>query len=242
MRLNRRILCILFVVFCRPRHLYYFYLCPVAAHFQNLHRQINQPLLRFIGAALLALAISSTFFWIWPTRVFEFPMGSGGILGVGVFTFLHSHFAAFGTFLLLLAVWIVAGLLVADDLVVMMLQYIGIGFVKAVGLIAPAWKNAIEHSENVKDIWHRLSLKQKNLTPQEQLLASLKRNRQSLASAQTLPAPALQVKPVNIKEIKTAEKIERTQSAQIENLLPQQPTHPQEAEKSGKSIDKDDFA
>lgn len=130
--------------------------------FKIAGKKIAQPALRTIGAALLAMAISSTFFCLWPAKMFEFPIGSGGLVGVGAATFLKAHFASFGTFLLLLALWIVAGLLLADDLVVLTLQYVGTGFVKGLGLIAPAWETAIEHSENVKDIWRRLSADKRN--------------------------------------------------------------------------------
>jgi DNA segregation ATPase FtsK/SpoIIIE, S-DNA-T family len=176
--------------------------------FKIAGKKIAQPALRTIGAVLLAMAISSTFFCLWPAKMFEFPIGSGGLVGVGAATFLKAHFASFGTFLLLLALWIVAGLLLADDLVVLTLQYVGTGFVKGLGLIAPAWETAIEHSENVKDIWHRLSARQKNLTPQEQLLISLGRAKSAAGGA------AAQSNIVNIKEIKSDRQTAHPQPSQ----------------------------
>jgi S-DNA-T family DNA segregation ATPase FtsK/SpoIIIE len=198
----------------------------LALKFANKH--IAQPILRTIGAVLLAMAISSTFFWLWPAKVFEFPIGSGGLVGVGTVTFLKAHFASFGAFLLLLAVWFVAGLLVADDLVVMVMQYIGLGFVKGLGMVVPAWETAIEHSENVKDIWHRLSLKQKKLSPQEQLMASLNKVKQPPAVALNNPDG------IGIKEIKADQKTIRLQSVRMEKLNPLQPSQ-MDAERLRKS-------
>jgi S-DNA-T family DNA segregation ATPase FtsK/SpoIIIE len=189
--------------------------------FKIAGKKISQPALRTTGAALLAIAISSTFFCLWPAKMFEFPIGSGGLVGVGAATFLRTHFASFGTFLLLLALWIVAGLLLADDLVVLTLQYVGTGFVKGLSLIAPAWETAIEHSENVKDIWRRLSARQKNLTPQEQLLISLGRAKSAAGGA------AVQSNIANIKEIKPDRQTARSQSSQ--SLL-RRTEHPDESD------------
>ena len=189
--------------------------------FKIAGKKISQPALRTTGAALLAIAISSTFFCLWPAKMFELPIGSGGLVGVGAATFLKAHFASFGTFLLLLALWIVAGLLLADDLVVLTLQYVGTGFVKGLGLIAPAWETAIEHSENVKDIWRRLSARQKKLTPQEQLLISLGRAKSAVGGT------AAQSNIANIKEIKYDQKTAHTQSSQI---LLRQTEHPDESD------------
>ena len=184
-------------------------------------KKVAQPAMRSTGAAILTLAISATFFCLWPHSAFQFPIGSGGLLGVGAAVFLKSHFAAFGAFLLLLALWAVGGLLLADDLVVMALQHTGHGFVKGLGLVVPAWTTAIEHSENVKDIWRRLSLKQKNLTPQEQLLLSLNRNKQHGDGAGTLTPASAQAGVSDIKEIKNTENIGRPQSSKLEKLTPE---------------------
>jgi DNA segregation ATPase FtsK/SpoIIIE, S-DNA-T family len=201
-------------------------------------KQIAQPAMRTIGASLLALAISATFFWLWPHSAFEFPIGSGGLLGVGTITFLKSHFASFGTFLLLLALWIVAGLLLADDLVVMVLQYTGHGFVKTLGLIIPAWETAIEHSENVRDIWHRLSAKQKKLTPQEQLIASLSKVRQP-SEAKVSPDPDEANNVPDIKEIKYEQKTTHTQTGKLEKLTSSQ--QPNSEQNKSYTPDFDDY-
>ena len=61
------------------------------------HRPIGQPVLRAIGLGLLTVAVSSSFYCFWPYRVYSFPAGSGGALGVGTAHFLRSHFALLGT-------------------------------------------------------------------------------------------------------------------------------------------------
>ncbi len=69
--------------------------------------KITQPVFRGIGLGLLTVAVSSSFYFFWPYRLYSFPMGSGGILGVGTVYFLRTYFAMLGTFILITATWIV---------------------------------------------------------------------------------------------------------------------------------------
>jgi S-DNA-T family DNA segregation ATPase FtsK/SpoIIIE len=125
---------------------------------------IDQPVLRAVGLGLLTTAASSSFYLFWPYQVFNFPIGSGGLLGVGAATFLRSHFATLGTFILIAATWIVGFILSADSLFVWMLLGIGVAGRKAVGVAVPAWSVAKKHSEVLSEIWQKLSDKQKSLT------------------------------------------------------------------------------
>jgi S-DNA-T family DNA segregation ATPase FtsK/SpoIIIE len=125
---------------------------------------IDQPVLRAVGLGLLTTAASSSFYLFWPYQVFNFPIGSGGLLGVGVATFLRSHFATLGTFILIAATWIVGFILSADSLFVWMLLGIGVAGRKAVGVAVPAWSVAKKHSESLSEIWQKLSDKQKSIT------------------------------------------------------------------------------
>ena len=91
--------------------------CFFAAKLTN--RVIGQPILRSIGLLLLTAAGSSTFYYFWPHSIYDFPVGSGGMLGIGMTYFLRSQFAKLGTFILLSAVWVVGLILLAEELYVL---------------------------------------------------------------------------------------------------------------------------
>ncbi len=128
------------------------------------HRQIGQTVFRVIGMILLTTAASCTFFSFWPHKVYTFPMGSGGILGVSASAFLKEHFARLGTFFLVLATWVVGMALLADSLIVGTLALGGIAVRRIVGVLIPALAVAKENGEALGDIWQRLSARQKRLT------------------------------------------------------------------------------
>ena len=44
---------------------------------------VGQSVLRCIGLVLLTVAASASFYLFWPFKVYNFPIGSGGVLGVG---------------------------------------------------------------------------------------------------------------------------------------------------------------
>jgi S-DNA-T family DNA segregation ATPase FtsK/SpoIIIE len=91
-------------------------------------------------------------------------MGSGGVLGVGASQFLRSHFASVGTFILVMAFWVVGLLLLADTLVMTVLRWLDFGAGKIAGVAAPAWlaaKRSAIVGQGLNDIWKKLSTRQK---------------------------------------------------------------------------------
>jgi len=124
-------------------------------------RTIGQPVFRTIGLILLTTAASATFYSFWPYKIYEFPTGSGGVLGVATVQFLKGHFASLGTFILLCATWFVGLILLADTLALSFLSSFRFLMVRTAGLFLPAFSAARKHSEVLGEIWQKLSLKQK---------------------------------------------------------------------------------
>ena len=130
------------------------------------HKPIDQPILRTIGLALTTVAASMSFQCLWPYRVFGFPMGSGGVLGIGASQFIRGHFASLGTFILVSAIWIVGIILLADNFMLIILQTFDFGFKKISGVAVPAWsatKQSAVIGQGLTDIWQKLSTRQKPL-------------------------------------------------------------------------------
>jgi len=127
-------------------------------------RYIGQMVFRVVGMILLTTAASCTFYSFWPHKVYPFPMGSGGILGISATAFLKENFARLGTFVLVLATWVVGMALLADSLIVGTLAMGGIAVRRVVGVLVPALAVAKENGEALSDIWQRLSARQKHLT------------------------------------------------------------------------------
>ena len=124
-------------------------------------RAVNQLVLRIIGLGLVTVAASTTFYCLWPQNYFNFPTGSGGILGTGAAQLLQSYFASLGTFILLAAIWVVGTVLLADGLMLMVLSGLGFTTAKIMGIAIPAWSAAKEHSQVLNEIWRELSARQK---------------------------------------------------------------------------------
>ncbi|MHC4616655.1 MAG: FtsK/SpoIIIE family DNA translocase [Planctomycetota bacterium] len=124
-------------------------------------RPAGQPLLRLTGLILLTVAASTSFYCLWPYRVYDFPMGSGGVLGAAAAHFLQINFASLGTLILIAATWTVGVILLADSLFLMVFGWLGFGFRKVAGAAAPAWSAAKQRSEVLGEIWQKLSAKQK---------------------------------------------------------------------------------
>ena len=120
------------------------------------YRPVEQPVFRAIGLTLLTVAASSSFYCLWPYRVYGFPSGSGGVLGVGAAVFLRAHFAFLGMLLLILATWIVGLFLLADSFILTILR--GFGFVLRgmVGVGAAVWSAARRWSEVLGEIRRKL--------------------------------------------------------------------------------------
>jgi S-DNA-T family DNA segregation ATPase FtsK/SpoIIIE len=124
-------------------------------------RPIGQPIFRLIGLVLLTAAASATFYSFWPHKLYIFPMGSGGVLGISTAAFLKGNFARLGAFILTCAIWFVGLSLLADSLIVGLFAAWGVMVRRIVGIVVPAWAVAKEHSEALTDIWQRLSARQK---------------------------------------------------------------------------------
>jgi S-DNA-T family DNA segregation ATPase FtsK/SpoIIIE len=134
------------------------------------HRRIGQEVLRAIGLMLVTAAVSSSFYLLRPHSVFGFPMGSGGILGVGAAEFLRSHFALLGTFILITATWVVGIVLLADTLMIAMFGWFGFVFGRIVGVAVPVWSAARQQSQVLSEIWQKLSARQRLLSAETEVL------------------------------------------------------------------------
>jgi hypothetical protein len=132
---------------------------------------IDQLALRATGMILLVVAASSSFYCFWPQGRYEFPIGSGGILGVGAAHLLVNNFARLGTFILLMATWIVGTILLADIVVLRVLKWIIFAVKRAVGIATPAWSAARQQSEVLGEIWQKLSARQKPQPRMAEILA-----------------------------------------------------------------------
>ena len=123
--------------------------------------EIEQPVLRCAGLALVTAAASTTFYCFTPHGLYNFPIGSGGVLGVAAAQFLRGHFAALGTWLLLGATWVVGMILLADQMVTAVFGWVGFILRRALGVATPKWLTTGEHSRMLSQIWRRLSARQK---------------------------------------------------------------------------------
>jgi len=153
--------------------------------------RISQPVLRAIGSGLLAVAVSSSFYCLWPHRVYVFPMGSGGVLGVGATEFLRSHFAFLGTFILIVATWIVGVVLLADIVILTLLRWFIFVPRKMAGVWVPVWSAARQRSEVLGEIWQKLSARQKLASAGDEILHSFDNARDRFAGNDTKRVDAI---------------------------------------------------
>lgn len=128
-------------------------------------RSIGQPIFRVMGLLLLTAAASTTFYSFWPHKMYTFPMGSGGVLGISTAAFLKGNFARLGAFILTCALWFVGLSLLADSLIMGLFAACGVAVRRVASIVVPAWAVAREHSEALTDIWQRLSARQKSSMP-----------------------------------------------------------------------------
>ncbi len=126
--------------------------------------EVDQPILRCAGLALVTTAASTTFYCFTPHGIYGFPMGSGGVLGVAAAQFLRSHFASLGTAILLGTTWVAGMILLADQMVAVVFGWIGLIIRKVLGIAAPRWLTTPEQSRVLGQIWRRLSTRQKAVT------------------------------------------------------------------------------
>jgi len=130
------------------------------------HKPTGQPILRTIGLGLMTVAASMSIQCLWPYRFFGFPMGSGGVLGIGAAQFLRTHFASLGTFILVAAIWVVGIFLLADNFILIFLRWFDFGAKRAFCAVIPAWSAAKKSTivgQGLNDIWQKLSVRQKPL-------------------------------------------------------------------------------
>jgi len=120
-------------------------------------RAVSQPVLRGVGLVLVTVAASSSFNCLWPHSVFAFPIGSGGVLGVGAMHLLRNHFAVLGSTILIAATWIVGTVLLADSFFGVMFGGLTVALRHSVGVLIPAWSAAKRQSEVLNEIWQKLS-------------------------------------------------------------------------------------
>jgi len=123
-------------------------------------RNLSEPVMRVVGVGLVTIAISATFYCLWPTRLYAFPFGSGGVLGVAVAHFLKTNFAAFGALILMTAMWVVGLVLLADDWVMVAPVALGRAVVRMAGALGPRGASTRD-SKALKSIWLRLTARQK---------------------------------------------------------------------------------
>jgi len=129
--------------------------------FQLLGRAISQLWFRAVGAVLLTLAASSSFYCLWPWSVYDFPAGSGGVLGIAATEFLHSHFAWIGTFLLIFLTCVVGLVLLADTVMVTTAYWCVFAVRRIAGVAEPTLSAARRRSEALGSIWKKLSARQR---------------------------------------------------------------------------------
>jgi len=123
---------------------------------------------RAVGLGLVTVAASSSFYCLWPYQFFGFPMGSGGVLGIGTVHFLRSNFASLGTLLLLSAIWVVGILLLADNFIVVVVDCFRFAAKKIIGVFVPTWsvvKRSTKGGEVLGEIWRKLRAKSTPHTP-----------------------------------------------------------------------------
>ena len=156
--------------FCAYYALYYigpgvFFILTAAIVFfcaKLINRPLNQPILRSIGLILVTVAASTSFYCLWPDKIFKFPAGSGGVVGIAATQLLENHFASLGTFILVAAIWLVGLILLADSIIFTMIRGFIFGAGKTIGVVGPpAISAAKQHSQTINEIWRKLSAKQK---------------------------------------------------------------------------------
>ena len=197
----------------------------VIALFSNLlGKPLTQPVLRAVGLVLVTAATSTMWYLLWPGNGSEtvkesfiyrtllghlyatgdFPWGNGGILGVTIGTFLPTHLAALGTWIVLACSLIVGAILAADTVVLTLVRWFGYGLLKLFGLAGPAFSAAKEHSQSLGEIWTRLNQKQKT---ENKLFADVVREyrEKTAQAAQATERPAVPPEPVTLQKIKPAD-------------------------------------
>jgi S-DNA-T family DNA segregation ATPase FtsK/SpoIIIE len=140
------------------------------------HRTIGQGVLRTIGLLLVTTAASSSFYLLRPYSVFNFPMGSGGVLGIGAAEFLRSHFALLGTLILITGTWAVGTVLLADTFMSAVFGWLGFALGRMAGVAVPVWSAARQQSQVLSEIWQKLSARQRQLSAKMEEVQSVRQS------------------------------------------------------------------
>ena len=127
-----------------------------------IYRPLNQLVLRTIGLVMVTVAASTTYYSLWPHSIFEFPKGSGGVIGIATLQVFQTHFASLGAFIFIAAIWIVGSILLADHFIFTLVRGLIFGTGKTIGIVGPpALSAAKQQSQTITEIWRKLSEKQK---------------------------------------------------------------------------------
>lgn len=122
----------------------------------------DQLIFRIVGTILTVAAVSAAAqLWV-PVNANTIPIGPGGVLGAALSKIMTENLADVGTVIVIISSFTVGMFLLADTLVITLLKTVGIGGGKFFTFTTDAVTAAKERSENLNEIWHKLSLKQQN--------------------------------------------------------------------------------
>ncbi|MBN1973318.1 MAG: DNA translocase FtsK 4TM domain-containing protein [Sedimentisphaerales bacterium] len=171
-----------------------------------IYRPLDQLVLRTIGLVLVTIAASTSFYCLWPHSIFKFPRGSGGVIGIATKTLLETHFASLGTFILIVAIWIVGGILLADRIIFTVLNVLTFGAGKTIGIVGPtALSAAKQHSQTITEIWRKLSARQKqSQVAVEEIEEEKPVEKEDPKRLENIPIKRLDINKTNMPKSKTA--------------------------------------
>ncbi len=184
-------------------------------------KHISQLILRIIGMSLLIVAVSSSYFCLWPKdSLYSFPTGSGGLLGVATVTFLKSKFALLGTAILISAVWIVGVVLVADSLVLIVLRWLGRTVAKAAAAVTPVFSAVKRIFKSLARLRKKFSVKQSFEAAKQKLLSQHSAHSYPVQTTATFPKQ-FEAETTAAEKVKTsASKVSRPTQALPRAVVP----------------------
>ncbi len=115
--------------------------------------------IRFIGLLLLVTSVAVLDYLFSSGSENGFPNGNGGVLGIGTGIFLKRYLSDLGTYIVVFSSAFVGAFLLADSMMIAMLRWVGIGSGKVFYVAGSAVEAAREHSEQLSEIWKKLSQK-----------------------------------------------------------------------------------
>src|SRR5688572_2275418 len=120
--------------------------CLVLEFFES---RVSDLWMRAIGLLLVSFAFAAAVHHFKPGTYAGFPEGQGGVIGIGLSTFLKSHFGTAGSWLILLTTMLIGLLLAADDLVLKAPGVVGAAF-SEVRARTPALEGITNHLPTFK--------------------------------------------------------------------------------------------